>query len=135
MHKRILLVLTVVIIIIAAVIVYYKFSPTEVAIFPKCQFYVLTGWQCPGCGIQRAIHMLLIGDLNSAFQYNPLAILVLPYVLVGLICEAILFVIPKTKESKPKRVAQNIKGKLFGATASKITLVTVIIYFIGRNIL
>ena len=40
-------------------LIYYKFNPSDIAIFPKCPFLLLTGLKCPGCGSQRAIHSLL----------------------------------------------------------------------------
>ena len=36
-----------------------------------CIFRVLTGWQCPGCGITRACLSLLKGEIRTSFSYNP----------------------------------------------------------------
>ena len=41
-------------------VVYFVFDPTTTRLFPKCAFYALTGFKCPGCGSQRAIHALLL---------------------------------------------------------------------------
>lgn len=45
------------------------FDPTEVAA-PRCMLRAATGWDCPGCGSQRAIHALLHGDICQAWRYN-----------------------------------------------------------------
>lgn len=52
---------------------------------PPCPFYFLTGLFCPGCGTLRATHSLLQGDVHRAFAFNPLLVLLLPYLgAVGL---------------------------------------------------
>ena len=56
---------------------YALFDPSY-GYFPKCPFLMLTGWQCPGCGSQRAIHSLLHADISSAWGYNALFVLSLP---------------------------------------------------------
>jgi len=46
--------------------------------FPKCLFHEATGYWCIGCGLTRAMHALVHGDLARAFSMNPLAMIVLP---------------------------------------------------------
>jgi hypothetical protein len=53
--------------------VYFAFNPAG-GYFPPCLFYRLTGFQCPGCGTQRALHCLLHLNIGQAFCYNPLLI-------------------------------------------------------------
>lgn len=48
--------------------------------FVPCIFHALTGYFCIGCGITRALHALVHGDLLRAFGMNPLAMIVLPLV-------------------------------------------------------
>ncbi len=43
-----------------------------------CLFKLLTGHNCPGCGITRAIVCVLKGNFSQAFNYNPLVIVVFP---------------------------------------------------------
>ncbi len=38
---------------------------------PACMFKVLTGIDCPGCGMTRAFFALLRGDLMGSLAYNP----------------------------------------------------------------
>lgn len=65
--------------IIVAGIVYYIFDPTAYVAFPKCRFFMLTGLKCPACGLQRAVHALLSGNIVEAFSYNLFLMLSLPY--------------------------------------------------------
>ncbi|MGM0635098.1 MAG: DUF2752 domain-containing protein [Bacteroidota bacterium] len=56
-------------------IIYTKFNPSEIALFPKCPFHLITGLHCPGCGSQRAIHAFLQGNIWQGLQHNFLMIL------------------------------------------------------------
>ena len=49
--------------------------------FPACQFRVLTGLWCPGCGLTRGFHQLFNGHPLSALQYN----VFIPLVLVAVV--------------------------------------------------
>ena len=60
---------------------FYRFNPEMYGFFPKCPFRVLTGFDCPGCGSQRAIHALLHADVSSAADYNLLLVLSLPLLI------------------------------------------------------
>jgi hypothetical protein len=48
--------------------------------FPACIFRALTGYYCIGCGLTRALHALVHGDVLGAFSMNPLAMLLIPIV-------------------------------------------------------
>lgn len=63
-------------------IIYYYISPTEAEWMPKCIFKALTGWDCPACGNQRALHAFLHGNFGEAFRYNPFAIISIPYLIL-----------------------------------------------------
>jgi hypothetical protein len=52
-------------------------DPAERMVPPPCPFLAATGWWCPGCGMTRATHQLVHGDVAGALQYNAL----LPFVL------------------------------------------------------
>ncbi len=54
-------------------------SPAQSWWMPKCPIKLLTGWQCPGCGIQRFAHAVLQGHIREAFAYNYFLIPTLPY--------------------------------------------------------
>jgi len=61
-----------VVLIVIVLKFYYQNDPLETVKMPKCAFYVLTGWKCPGCGGQRALHYLLKGEIWQSFCQNPL---------------------------------------------------------------
>lgn len=73
-------------IIIAGVImlgvIYFFIDPSKYHML-RCPFNALTGLLCPGCGSQRAIHALLHMNISQAFNFNPLLIIALPYVVLG----------------------------------------------------
>ena len=64
-NKKITMIVIAVALAVMAV-VYFVFDPTTTRLFPKCAFYALTGFKCPGCGSQRAIHALLHADVLAA---------------------------------------------------------------------
>lgn len=64
-------------------ILYYLFNPSQHSFFLACPFKYATGYHCPGCGSQRAIHQLAHGNIISALSFNPLMILSLPIVIYG----------------------------------------------------
>lgn len=51
-------------------------------LLPKCPFKLMTGLDCPGCGITRMIHALLHGDVVAAWHFNAvLLVLGLPLLI------------------------------------------------------
>ena len=65
--------------------VYLSYNPLESNLFPKCPSKYVTGYDCPGCGSQRAFHSVLNGEWRKAFNYNALLFLLIPYgLLVGI---------------------------------------------------
>jgi hypothetical protein len=62
----------------------FIFEPGKTGFFPACPFRALTGFTCPGCGSTRGLHRLLHGDVVAAFQFNPLLVLALPFLLYAL---------------------------------------------------
>lgn len=45
--------------------------------FPPCSFLAVTGYYCIGCGLTRALHALVHGDVLTALSMNPLAMAML----------------------------------------------------------
>ena len=74
---------------------YGRFDPERFTWFPKCLFLTLTGWKCPGCGSQRAIHQLLHGHFVAAFQYNAFFICAIPVILFYLSAEWLKYRFPR----------------------------------------
>jgi len=65
-------------------LVYFFYNPAQSSFFIPCPIHYITGFYCPGCGSQRAIHLLLHGDIIGAFRFNPLMVLTLPILIYGL---------------------------------------------------
>lgn len=60
-------------------VIYACFDPMSAWWMPKCPVKFLTGYDCPGCGSQRAIHSLLRGNVADAFSANALFIAMIPF--------------------------------------------------------
>lgn len=86
------------------ILIYYNFNPSNIAIFPKCPFLLLTGFKCPGCGSQRAIHCLLHFDIIRAIKYNFLLVAFLPVIVVLIYAEVM-------KKKKPALYVKLHKAK------------------------
>lgn len=80
MSKWLLKVLMPATVIVGGIWLYIEDPSTSVSA-PKCLFYVLTGFKCPGCGSQRMFHALLQGDFYEAMSYNVFFFLSLPVIL------------------------------------------------------
>jgi hypothetical protein len=79
-YKILLAVLTVVI-----TAFYFFWNPSELRFLPVCFFKNLTGFYCPGCGGQRALHSILHGNFKNAFHHNPLIFFILPFFALKII--------------------------------------------------
>lgn len=74
-------------VVVSGGVVLYWLDPARYVFMPKCIFRMLTGWDCPGCGLQRAVHALLHGRFGEAVQYNYFLLLGIPYVLAVMYME------------------------------------------------
>lgn len=89
--------------------------------FPPCMFRLFTGYYCIGCGLTRALHALVHGDVVGAFGMNPLAMVILP--LVPLL-------IAHSSGWQP-RVLQPLMRVVM---EPKLWLVVLPVYWIARNL-
>lgn len=60
----------------------YLFNPVETVLAPKCVFHSVTGWSCPGCGMQRFLHAMMHGRFLEAIRYNYLLVVLIPYIIL-----------------------------------------------------
>ena len=111
-------------ILLILVIIYKHYNPLNSGLFPKCPFKAVTGYKCPGCGSQRAIHYLLNGDILTAMKQNILLVLSIPYLIIGAIFDII--------ELKSTAILK-IRKVLYGTTTIYIILFIVIFFWIFRN--
>ncbi len=68
--------------LLGAMALYFLFDPTYSVVAPKCLFHLLTGYDCPSCGVQRVIHALLHLEVERAFWLNPFLFVVAPYIVL-----------------------------------------------------
>lgn len=69
--------------VFTAVLALGLFDPASSGLFPPCPLLYFTGWYCPGCGSLRALHQLLHGNLRAAWAFNPLTMILLPFLTYG----------------------------------------------------
>jgi hypothetical protein len=60
---------------IGGMAVLFFFNPAAYHFYPICAFHRLTGLNCPGCGMTRALYALLHGDFLAALRDNALLVL------------------------------------------------------------
>lgn len=109
----------------AALYIFYTFNPETQPLFPKCPFLFATGYECPGCGSQRAIHSLLHFNIGAALSYNALMVLVLPYIFLGIWLEYF----------GGRKRFPGIEKFFFGRWSAVVVLTVIIAYWIVRNLL
>lgn len=112
------------VVIILLITGYYFFlNPYEQEyFFISCPFYKITGFQCSGCGSQRAFHEILHLNFREAFHQNALVLFGIPY--FSLIFFTIFF---QEKFAKLRQL-------LIGKKTILILFVIVILFGIFRNL-
>ncbi len=107
------------------VLLYYFTDPANsewARYFPKCVWKALTGYDCPGCGLQRALHAMLTGDMKTMFWTNPFLVIFTPY-----------FVAIFYAYISPDKFAQRIKPYLYHNITIAIFLAIYVIWWVVRN--
>lgn len=94
MRRSLVIVLAVAVLMLLGII-YYALDPSQSGVFPRCTFLSLTGYKCPGCGSQRAIHALLHGDVAAAFKFNALLLISIPWIGLCLFAEGVRLRYPR----------------------------------------
>ena len=77
---------------------YYENDPEiapEKGFFPQCPFYSITGYHCPGCGSQRAVHDLLHLSIGEALSHN------IVIVVLGIILFSKMYALATNRFYKP----------------------------------
>lgn len=89
MTRKVLGNIVLVLLPILLVVLYYHYYMTSGDVWSvQCTFHDITGWQCPGCGGQRAFYYLLHGEVLMGLRHNVLILLILPlfffcYIILG----------------------------------------------------
>ena len=69
----------------ALVCLYFFVDPAKSAYFLRCPLKTFSGYECAGCGVQRAFHLLLHFRFLEAFKFNPLFVLAIPFLVFALL--------------------------------------------------
>lgn len=120
--RRVLIVIIAIVVALALGVVYYALDPSGSALFPRCAFLSFTGYKCPGCGSQRAIHALLHGDVAAAFRFNAMFLVSIPWLAMCLLAE--------TQRTRNPRLYVRLNSPLLIG----LFLVMVVLWWVLRNV-
>ena len=126
MHSKRCIYILAISMLIGLVFIYKTFNPSNNIHFPQCPFLYLTGFKCPGCGSQRAVHHLLNLELIKSFKSNSLFMVSIPYLVFG-------FILENRKYTNNKLLS--LRNKFYGIKAIYIVLIVIVLFWILRNIL
>lgn len=85
-------------------LVLFSFLPFDRIPVRFCVFHLLSGIDCPGCGMTRALSAMCQGDLAISFSYHPFAL----FVLIFLLLQSSMLLVPDgIKESMLRKVEEN----------------------------
>lgn len=60
---------------------YLAFALLPPSGYSLCVVYNATGEPCPGCGMTRALHLLLLGEMTDALRHHAVSVVLLPVLL------------------------------------------------------
>lgn len=109
--------------LVGILILFFLNNSSESSWFITCPFKMMTGYDCPGCGSQRALCHLLHLHFMQAFLLNPLLFLVAIYTSIGLILNLKFF----------KNRFPQFKVNMFGTKVLMMALILILVFFILRN--
>lgn len=104
-----------------AAIIYFKFFDPTIYPLLRCPIKAMTGFNCPGCGCQRALHALLNGQLTEAWHYNSFIFFAAPISLLYIVVE-----------TYPQRFAR-LYRLMVNPVAAVMIIIAIIIAFIVKN--
>lgn len=121
-RKGVIIILVFSIIILS--IIFNNYDPEKSVWFPKCPFYIITGFQCPACGSQRAVYHLLHLHFRDAISYNPFLVISLPYVILLIL---VTWIVPQDRYTK-------IRAIVYNPTIVRIYIILIVVWWVVRNV-
>lgn len=105
------------------ILVYFFVDPSKRGYFLKCPLKLTTGFECAGCGVQRALHELLHFRFLEAFKYNPLFVISIPILLIVVVINL----------SKNETLKQVLKRFLVSKIFIFLVLIIVLLFSLLKN--
>ena len=91
----------------------------------ECPFFRVTGIPCPGCGLTRAVILLLKGDLQASLRFHAFA----PIVLLTAVALVLVLLLPRSITQPAISKMEKLEQQT-GFTV--IILVGLILYWLAR---
>lgn len=110
--KKCFMILLIMVAVVIGLVILYRLDPSVNRFYPRCLFFVLTGWQCPGCGTLRALYCLMHGRFADAWRFNGALVILLPMLVL-------LLALPRLSKS---------------SVMGWVILAVIVIWWIGRNV-
>lgn len=107
---------------VLAILVIYTFIDPSRHIMPRCLFKMATGFDCPGCGTQRALHAILNGDVAAAWHYNAALFFGVPLM--------VLLAVAAMCSDRWPRLYRWLNSTPF----ITVVLVAIVAWWVGRNV-
>ncbi len=92
-----------------------------------CPIFHITGIPCPGCGLSRAVVLLLRGDLKGSLRYHAFA----PILLLTIVAVILATVLPRSITEPVVSKAEALEGK---TRITAIILIGLMLYWLARLI-
>lgn len=74
--------------IIAGIALFYYLVNPFLSDYPlRCVWHAATNTQCPACGMQRALHLLVHGNVSEALSCNYFFVISIPFALIAVLAE------------------------------------------------
>ena len=122
--RKALIRLAILLVIGVAYLIWCNFSEWRI----PCVIHSLTGYDCPGCGMTRAFVAVSKLDFKAAFEYNALAITLIPVLIIFLVCQEVRYV------RTGSRLSRNRGVKRFEVALVVLMVLVTVLYGILRNI-
>ncbi|MDQ2973922.1 MAG: DUF2752 domain-containing protein [Acidobacteriota bacterium] len=91
----------------------------------ECPIFRITGIPCPGCGLSRAVTLLLRGDFKGSFRYHAFA----PILLLSIVAVILAAFLPKSITQPIVSKAEQLEGK---TKLTVIILSGLFLYWLAR---
>jgi hypothetical protein len=96
-----------------------------------CLLHATTGLNCPLCGSTRMAAALLRGDLNAAWHFNPVVLVLGPLIGVAVGYQLLVWLLERTRIVKLPRLRMSPRAVDWSV---KALIVLLLVYGVARNL-